>query len=55
MGSALALFARFIEPATSDVAAVSAAALDALLDASKEGETLTAYVPAAKGDPMAAK
>jgi hypothetical protein len=26
-----------------------------LLGASKEGETLTACVPAAKGDPMAAK
>jgi hypothetical protein len=49
--SVLALFVRFIEPATSKVAAVSAAALDA----SKVGETLTACVPAAKGDPMAAK
>ena len=55
MDCALALFVRFIEPATSDVAAVSEAALDAVLVASKVGETLTACVPAAKGDPMAAK
>ncbi len=55
MGSVLALFIWFIEPATSDVAAVSAAALDAVVDPSKRGATLTACVPAAKGDPMAAK
>jgi hypothetical protein len=55
VGSALALFVRFIGPATSDVAAVSAAALDAVLDVSKVGETLIACVPAARGDPMAAK
>jgi hypothetical protein len=55
VGSALALFVRFIEPATSDVAAVSKAALDAVLDVSKVSETLTACVPTARGDPMAAK